>query len=244
MAMKGNVVGNRNVQRLFTLLGACSKNHQPLTHVLAEDLAGAEEYKLWTARKEYEFINDKAKKIRRELEEFGVDNLMALSVQQVYSAYPGLQEIKKLVDRTETSITDDSLEALDIVHQEWRDYLLKVARRMLLSKIKKGNISDLIGRKELKSPETGSVTEIVNFINALSTINESNASRENITNFHIANCFKVFTEPVITEVPRRPESLRYDEFDPPFQNVARNIPTGFFCVSSYEYSLLVRPLGA
>ena len=232
--MRDSVIGNRNVQKIFTLLSVCVANQRPLTDVLAESVTETAEYKLWRKRKDYEFVNDTARRIREELEELGVDNLKDLTVQQVYSTYPQLQEIKKLVDRTEKSIDDGTFESLDIVHLDWRGYLLKIARRRLLPKIEGVNGSGVLDMKRLKSPENGSVIDIVGFIKVLSGISEPNTTRENITNFHIANCFRIFTEPVVTEIPQRAE-YHYDAFDPPFQNVAKNIPEGFFCISQLDY---------
>ena len=246
--MKDHLLENRNIQKLFTLLAVCSENPKPVTAILAETLSSTEEYRFWRNLKDYAIIGKNALEIHDRLVRLGLNNPGRLSVSQVYAAFHELKELRKLIERSEKSIIDGKFDQLDVVHIYWRSYLLNILRRRLLDKILNTDPAKLIKIKELGSPLYGDISDIVHFLDRLASIKEpfpssGNVSRDykNITNFNIANCFRIFTADINTKIPQR--VFDFDVFDPPFQNIARNMPKGFFCISRKEYDVFVENMG-
>ena len=222
--MKGSLLENKNIQKLFTLLSVCCENPKPLSSVLSEILSDTEEYGFWRNLRDYAFIDKNALEIHEHLVKLGMGNLRRISVRQVYAAFSELKELKKLIERSEKSIIEEKFDQLDVVHIDWRSYLLNILRRRLLDKILNIEPAKLVEIKQLGSPVYGDISDIVHFMERLSNIKESYRSsgkasqnHKNITNFNIANCFRIFTVDINTKIPQ--QVFDFDVFDPPFQNI-------------------------
>ena len=242
--MKDHLLKSKNVQKLFTLLAECGENPKPLAGILSEVLSDTEEYGFWRNLRDYVFIDKDALDIHDHLVRLGTNNPGGLSVNRIYAAFDNLKELRRLIEKSEKSIMDEKFDHLDVVHVDWKSYLLNILRRKLLDKILRIDPAQLVEIKKLRSPAHGDISDIVHFMTGLTKINEpyplsgrASHDSKNITDFNIANCFMIFTSDINTKIPQRVSY--FDVFDPPFQNIARNI-NGFFCISRKDYDAFVK----